>query len=293
MFGQGGDHGGRDQDVKGMDGMMNPWRLCRVTRVEEVKMMVRLLPVWATTIMFWTTYAQMITFSVEQATTMNRNIGGFQIPAGSLTVFFVGAILVTLGFYDRVIVPFWKKWKGKPGFTDLQKIGIGLALSTVGMAIAAFVEMKRLSVARSVGTVARHADSTLPMSVFVLIPQFFFVGAGEGIIYTGQLDFFITRSPKGMKTISTGLFLTTLALGFFVSSFLVSIVKSVTSTGKGGQGWLADNINNGRLDCFYGLLAALCLINLVAYLVCATRVKPVQGYKDAEEMDEIDGEEKC
>ncbi|KAK1306919.1 Nitrate transporter 1.4 [Acorus calamus] len=258
------------EHVKRMDGM-NPWRVCRVTRVEEVKMMVRLLPVWATTIMFWTTYAQMITFSVEQATTMNRKIGTFQIPAGSLTVFFVGAIL---------------------------KISIGLALSTIGMAIAAFVEMKRLSVARSVGTVARHADSTLPMSVFVLIPQFFFVGAGEGIIYTGQLDFFITRSPKGMKTISTGLFLTTLALGFFVSSFLVSIVKSVTSTGKDGQGWLADNINNGRLDCFYGLLTVLCLINLVAYLVCAARVKPVQAYKDAEEMDEIGdlgaiGEEKC
>ncbi|KAK1259760.1 Nitrate transporter 1.4 [Acorus gramineus] len=282
-----------DEDMKRMDGMMNPWRLCRVTRVEEVKMMVRLLPVWATTIMFWTTYAQMITFSVKQATTMNRKIGTFQIPAGSLTVFFVGAILITLGFYDRMVVPFWNKWKGKPGFTDLQKIGIGLALSTIGMAIAAFVEMKRLSVARSVGTVARHADSTLPMSVFVLIPQFFFVGAGEGIIYTGQLDFFITRSPKGMKTISTGLFLTTLALGFFVSSFLVSILKSVTSTGKDGQGWLADNINNGRLDCFYGLLAALCLINLVAYLVCAARVKPVQAYKDAEEMDEIGGGEKC
>lgn len=93
----------------------NPWNLSSVTRVEEVKMMVRLLPIWATTIIFWTTYAQMITFSVEQASTMRRNVGNFQIPAGSLTVFFVAAILITLAFYDRVIMPFWKKWKGKPG----------------------------------------------------------------------------------------------------------------------------------------------------------------------------------
>ncbi|KAG0461518.1 hypothetical protein HPP92_021815 [Vanilla planifolia] len=55
---------------------VNPWRLCSVTRVEEVKMVVGLLPVWATTILFWTIYAQMITFSVEQATTMDRSWGG-------------------------------------------------------------------------------------------------------------------------------------------------------------------------------------------------------------------------
>lgn len=93
----------------------NPWKLCSVTKVEEVKMMIRLLPIWATTIIFWTTYAQMITFSVAQASTLERSIGSFQIPAGSLTVFFVAAILVTLAVYDRFLIPFWKRWRGKPG----------------------------------------------------------------------------------------------------------------------------------------------------------------------------------
>lgn len=78
-------------------------------------MMIRLLPVWATTIIFWTTYAQMITFSVEQASTMRRSIGRFEIPAGSLTVFFVGAILVTLAVYDRVIMPLCRRLKGTRG----------------------------------------------------------------------------------------------------------------------------------------------------------------------------------
>lgn len=93
----------------------NPWKLCTVTRVEEVKMMARLLPVWATTILFWTAYAQMITFSVQQASTMERSIGGFKIPAGSLTAFFVLAILLTCAVYDCLIIPLWKKWKGTPG----------------------------------------------------------------------------------------------------------------------------------------------------------------------------------
>lgn len=155
------------------------------------------------------------------------------------------------------------------GFTNLQKIGIGLAMSIVGMIAAALTERKRLSVARNSGSV-----TTLPMSVFTLIPQFFLVGSGEAFIYTGQLDFFITRSPKGMKTLSTGLCLTTLSLGFFLSSFLVSVIKSVTGH-NGEKSWLADNINEGRLDYFYGLLALLSTINLIVYLVCAIfTIKP-------------------
>lgn len=267
----------------------NPWKVCSVTRIEEVKMLIRLLPVWATTILFWTTYAQMITFSVEQAATMERSIGSFTIPAGSLTVFFVGAILITLAVYDRVIMPLLKKWKGKQGFSCLQRIGIGLFLSVIGMASAALVEMRRLSVARHVGP----NTATLPISVFTLIPQFFLVGAGEAFIYTGQLDFFITRSPKGMKTMSTGLFLTTLSLGFFLSSALVSIVKGMTANGRDREGWLADNINSGRLDCFYGLVAALSALNLAAYLVAVASTKP-QTPRTAEEGEKISSvEDKC
>ncbi|GAV68339.1 PTR2 domain-containing protein [Cephalotus follicularis] len=260
-----------DDDLQKKAGSLspNPWKLCSVTRVEEVKMMVRLLPIWATTIIFWTAYAQMITFSVEQATTMERSIGDFQIPAGSLTVFFVAAIMITLAVYDRLILPLWKKWKGTPGFSSRQKMGLGLILSIFGMAVAALVERKRLSVARAVG----ESTATLPISVFLLIPQFFLVGSGEAFIYTGQLDFFITQSPKGMKTMSTGLFLTTLSLGFFVSSFLVVVVKRVTGSND-GQGWLADNINYGRLDCFYGLLAILSVLNFVIYVGCALWYKP-------------------
>ncbi|KAA0061599.1 hypothetical protein IC582_011911 [Cucumis melo] len=276
---------------KSVSSAPNPWKLCSVTRVEEVKMMMRLLPVWATTIIFWTTYAQMITFSVVQASTMERSLGNFKIPAGSLTVFFVAAILITLAFYDRLIMPLWKKWKGQPGFTNLQRIAIGLILSTFGMAAAALVEMKRLSVAKAVGI----STATLPLSVFLLIPQFFLVGSGEAFIYTGQLDFFITQSPKGMKTMSTGLFLTTLSLGFFVSSFLVAVVKRVTGS-MDGQGWLADNINYARLDCFYGLLAILSAINFVAFLVCAVWYKP-QKPKQLLEMETStnggSGAEKC
>jgi dipeptide/tripeptide permease len=278
--------GDEDNEV-GRDGLPvpNPWKLCSVSRVEEVKMVARLMPVWATTILFWTIYAQMITFSVEQATTMDRRVGGFEIPAASLTVFFVGAIMLTLAVYDRVFVPLCRSlMTGRQGLTNLEKIGAGLVLSIVGMAAAAICEKKRLAVAATAA--GQHDQSSLPISVFMLTPQFLLVGAGEAFIYTGQLDFFITRSPKGMKTMSTGLFLTTLSLGFFLSSALVSLVKGCTT-------WLGDTINRSRLDYFYWLLAVLGVVNLGAYLVCAMWAAPPASTQAEQPQIAMTADEKC
>ncbi|GFP97531.1 protein nrt1/ ptr family 6.3 [Phtheirospermum japonicum] len=245
---------------------VNKWRLSTLTDVEEVKLVLRMLPTWATTVLFWTVYAQMTTFSVSQATTMDRHIIGisFQIPAASLTVFFVAAILLTVAIYDRIFVPIFRKiFKNPQGLTPLQRIGAGLFLSIFAMVAAALTEIKRLRVANKTHVLTNR---TVPLSVFWLVPQFVLVGSGEALTYMGQLDFFLRECPKGMKTISTGLFLSTLSLGFFVSSILVSIVHKVTGEHKP---WLADNLNQGRLYNFYWLLAVLSILNLVIFLVNA------------------------
>lgn len=270
-------------------GMKRKWYLCTLTDVEEVKMILRMLPIWATTIMFWTIHAQMTTFSVAQATKMDRHIGKtFEIPAASMTVFLIGTILLTVPFYDRFIVPVARRVLKNPhGFTPLQRIGVGLVLSVVSMVAGALIEIKRIRYAQSHGLVDK-TDAKIPMTVFWLIPQNFFVGSGEAFMYMGQLDFFLRECPKGMKTMSTGLFLSTLSLGFFFSSLLVSIVNKMTAN---GTPWLADNLNQGRLYDFYWLLAILSAINVMLYLVCAKWYV----YKDKRlaaegiELEETDG----
>nr|GEZ77927.1 protein NRT1/ PTR FAMILY 6.3-like [Tanacetum cinerariifolium] len=130
---------------------------------------------------------------------------------------------------------------------------------------AALTEIKRLRVAQSHGLVD-DPSKVVPLSVFWLVPQFFFVGSGEAFTYIGQLDFFLRECPKGMKTMSTGLFLSTLSLGFFVSSLLVTIVHKVTGD---SEPWLADNLNKGKLYNFYWLLAVLSVINIGLYLIAS------------------------
>ncbi|KAK8486603.1 hypothetical protein V6N11_068297 [Hibiscus sabdariffa] len=246
----------------------NKWNLATLTDVEEVKLVLRMLPIWATTIMFWTVHAQMTTFSVAQASTMDRHIGKFQIPPASLWVFFIGSILLTVPIYDRIIAPIGRKFLKNPqGLSPLQRIFVGLVLSIIGMIAAALTEIRRLRVARSHGLTGNQLTQ-LPMTVFWLVPQFLIVGSGEAFTYIGQLDFFLRECPKGMKTMSTGLFLSTLSLGFFLSSLLVTIVHKVTGT---KHAWLPDDLNKGKLYDFYWLLAIMSSLNLTIYVYFAKR----------------------
>ncbi|XP_062185607.1 protein NRT1/ PTR FAMILY 6.4-like [Phragmites australis] len=235
-----------------------------VTEVEEVKMVSKLIPIWSTCILFWTVYSQMTTFSVEQASRMDRRVGrgrgGFVVPAGSLSVFLFLAILLFTSLNERVLVPLARRVIGRPqGLTSLQRVAAGLVLSTLAMAVAALVEKKRRGASNDEG-------GGVAVSAFWLVPQYFLVGAGEAFAYVGQLEFFIREAPERMKSMSTGLFLSTLAMGFFLSSALVAAVDAAS---RGS--WMRDNLDDGRLDLFYWMLAVLGVVNLAGFLVYASR----------------------
>lgn len=229
-----------------------------VTQVEEVKMVVMLLPIWSTCILFWTVYSQMNTFTIEQATFMDRNLGNFEIPAGSFSFFLFITILLFTSLNERAFVPLARRFTHtKQGLTSLQRVGIGLVFSVVGMVASALVEKKRRE---------SFTNDNVMISAFWLVPQFFLVGAGEAFAYVGQLEFFIREGPERMKSMSTGLFLSTLSMGYFVSSLLVSLVDSATS----GR-WLRSDFNRGKLDNFYWMLAVLGVLNFGVFVVFAMR----------------------
>ncbi|CAM6117944.1 unnamed protein product [Calypogeia fissa] len=234
-----------------------------VTQVEEVKILIRLLPILFTTFLFWTVYAQMTTFTVEQAVVMDRKLSkNFEIPPASIAVFLQLSILTMVVVYDQVFVRVMRHYTGKmQGITTLQRIGVGLVLSFLAMIAAALIEEKRR---RTI----RHLGSNAHISVFWLLPQYFFVGTGEAFTYIGQLEFFYGESPSSMRSIGTALCLCTMSVGFYSSSFLVDTVDRFSKR-DGDNGWLADDLDAGHLDRFYWLLAFLSFLNFFIYLVVA------------------------
>ncbi|KAL3693641.1 hypothetical protein R1sor_007292 [Riccia sorocarpa] len=248
---------------------VDSWRLCTVTQVEELKMIISLLPIWAGTCFVWTALTQLETFSVEAAATLDRSMGShFKFPPASLAVFELVNVLLILPLYDLFFVPFMRRFTGHPqGISTLQRIGVGIVVSVLAMIVAALVEVKRVNVAKEHGLLDKP-KAVIPMTIFWLVPQYFLRGTTEIFTQVGQLDFFYSEAPESMRSLGTALYLSTIGVGHFLSSLLVTAVRNVTRHGD-DAGWLRDNLNRSRLDKFYYLLAIMSAVNFLFYLLCA------------------------
>ena len=212
--------------IKG--GQADPWRLCTVTQVEELKSLIRLLPIWASGIVFSTVYSQMGTMFVLQGNTMDQHMGpSFKIPSASLSLFDTLSVLFWVPVYDKIIVPFARRYTGRErGFTQLQRMGIGLIISILSMVSAGVLEVIRLNAVKR----NNYYDlEYIPMSIFWQVPQYFLIGCAEVFTFIGQLEFFYDQAPDAMRSMCSALSLTTVALGNYLSTLLVTIVINVTT----------------------------------------------------------------
>lgn len=272
----------------------NLWRLNTVHRVEELKSVIRMGPIWAAGILLITAYAQQSTFSLQQAKTMNRHITkSFQIPAGSMAVFTMLSMLSTIAFYDRVFVPVTRRFSGLDrGISFLHRMGIGFVISIFATLVAGFMEVKRKNAALEHGLID-HPHSTIPISVFWLVPQYSLHGIAEAFMSIGHLEFFYDQAPESMRSSAMALFWLAISFGNYLSSLLVSLVHRFTAKADGSNWLRNDNISKGKLEYFYWLLTLLQVANLVYYLCCAKMYtyKPIKIQKKESGSSEEDGVE--
>ncbi|KAL8495792.1 hypothetical protein ACS0TY_019773 [Phlomoides rotata] len=243
----------------------NPWRLCSVTQVEEVKCILRLLPIWLCTILYSVVFTQMTSLFVEQGAAMKTTIASFHIPPASMSSFDILSVASFIFIYRRIIDPLVSKFRKSGGLTELERMGIGLVIAITAMLSAGGVEHFRLR--HSQKDCPRCVDSS-SLSIFWQVPQYVLIGASEVFMYVGQLEFFNAQTPDGLKSFGSALSMTSISLGNYVSSLIVTIVMKV-STSDDMPGWIPRNLNKGHLDRFYYLLAALTAADLVVYVMCA------------------------
>uniref|UniRef100_A0A453EQE0 Major facilitator superfamily (MFS) profile domain-containing protein n=1 Tax=Aegilops tauschii subsp. strangulata TaxID=200361 RepID=A0A453EQE0_AEGTS len=250
-------------------GSTSRWSLSTVTQVEETKQMLKMLPVLFITFVPSAMLAQINTLFVKQGTTLERRVGGFDIPPASLQGFVTVSMLVSVVIYDRLFVPCMRRLTKNPrGISLLQRMGVGLVLHIAIMVIASATERHRLAVARENG-VLDSRGTMVRLSIFVLLPQFVLMGVADAFLKVAKIEFFYDQAPEGMKSLGTSYAMTSLGVGNFLSSFLLSTVSRVTRrSGRGHGGWIQNNLNASRLDLYYAFAVLNCANLLVFFAVC-------------------------
>jgi len=247
----------------------SPWSLSTVTQVEETKQMLKMLPVLAITFVPSAMLAQINTLFVKQGTTLDRRVGPhFAIPPASLQGFVTISMLVSVVLYDRAFMPLARRATGNPrGISLLQRMGVGLVIHIAIMGIASVTERHRLAVAREHGIRdSRGPGATIPLTIFVLLPQFVLMGVADAFLEVAKIEFFYDQAPEGMKSLGTSYAMTSLGVGNFLSSALLSTVSRVTQR-HGRAGWVLNNLNASRLDKYYAFFAVLNCANLLVFFV--------------------------
>ncbi|WCJ28372.1 Major facilitator superfamily protein [Euphorbia peplus] len=249
--------------IEGETKKQSSWRLATITNVEEMKLILNMLPIWVVTLPFGICVAQMSTFFIKQSTTLNRKLGSgdFLIPPAS--IFALGAVgmIISVTTYEKILVPVLRRVTGNErGIKILQRIGIGMVFSVIAMIVAAIVERKRLSILEA-------SNSSLSMSVFWLAPQFVIFGIGDGFTLVGLQEYFYDQVPDSMRSLGIAFYLSVIGAGNFLSSLLITIVDHVS--GNYGKSWFGKDLNSSRLDYFYWLLAVMASVNLGVYVVLA------------------------
>ncbi|KAM7271798.1 hypothetical protein ACFE04_031012 [Oxalis oulophora] len=167
----------------------NLWRLATVHRIEEVKSIIRILPIWSAGILLVTSSSHLSSFTIQQARSMDRHIftTSFEFPPASLSIFSILTMLSTLVLYERLFVPFARRFTGNPsGITTLQRMGLGFAINILSTLVSALVEIKRKQVAAN-HELLDDPKAMIPISVFWLVPQYCIHGLAEVFMNVGHL----------------------------------------------------------------------------------------------------------
>ncbi|AES79371.1 putative proton-dependent oligopeptide transporter family, major facilitator superfamily [Medicago truncatula] len=251
----------------------SPWKLTTVTTVEEMKLIINMIPIWVFTIPFGISVAQTSTFFIKQSAIMNRKIGErFELPPASIFTVAALGMIISVAIYDKILVPMLRKInQNERGINILQRIGFGMFFTIITMIVAALIEKKRL-----------EAVEKDPLSIFWLAPQFLIIGFGDGFTLVGLQEYFYDQVPDSMRSLGIAFYLSVIGAANFISSVLITIVDHITK--KNGKSWFGKDLNSSRLDKFYWLLAAITTVNLFLFVFFARRY----SYKNVQKVAVID-----
>ncbi|PNX97434.1 putative peptide/nitrate transporter [Trifolium pratense] len=255
---------------------LNPWNLCTIEQVEDIKALFKIVPIWTTGIMMSVNVSQS-SFLVLEASSMDRHIGSnFQIPPASFATFMILSLILWVILYDRFLVPLSSRILGrKTCLGAKQKMGVSLFSCSISIASLAIVENIRRGIAIDQGY-SDQPEAVVNMSAFWLLPRQIIDGLAEASGVVGQTEFFLNELPQSMSSIASTLGGLGISVASLVASFILSIVDSVTGIG-GKESWVSSNINKGHYDYYYSFICVLSILNFAYFLYCSKSYGPCKN----------------
>lgn len=266
------------------------WRLCSIKQVEELKSILRTIPVWFSGIFCFLSMTQTGSFGILQAIQMHTSVGQhhkFNIPPAWLGLVPMIALSIWIYIYEKILIPWAQKaqllGRGKRLSIE-RRILIGIIFSILCMVVSGIIEVERRKSA------LKHMSFESPISMWMLVPQFSLSGLTEAFAAIAMMELLTSYWPENMKAMGGAVFFLSLSIANYLTTILIEVIKTTTSF-KGRTPWLGGNdLNKNRLEYYYYTIAVIGVVNLFYYILYArhflySKVLPVRPDNVDEELD--------
>lgn len=242
--------------------------------IEDVKALLRLIPLFSLIIPFVMAYNNMTTAFLTQAQKMDRNTLGWQIPPAMMQNVDPIAVVVMSLVVDGVVYRLLRKHNKMPPV--LGRFCIGCCWGALSLLCALIVELVVKS--RPVFTV----------SIWAQVPQFWFIATGEIFLISTSYEIAFTHSPSSLKAVASAVNLCFFAISSALSAVLFDLAEPWLPN------FLPDNptresVAGAHYDYYYLVLIGLCLFGAIASLLLLPYFNKV-ARKNAERQAEADKE---
>lgn len=226
-------------------------RLCTVSQVKEVKLLLTMIPMWIAYIIFGLAQSTANSFFSLQEVSLKAHKFLFT----HLSIFW---LLLLKEVLRVAISSSWKFLvskripKSQQNQALLVRICLGMMMSVLYLAVAWRFEVHRLRIVHQCG---------LAMTNFKLLPQFCLWGLSEGLATDGLDEFFNYQVSKSLEDSDFEIFNT---IPFGIGAFLNGACSYLC------RQWFANTLNLSRLDKYLHMITIFAFINFGLFFLVVT-----------------------
>ncbi|XP_078090828.1 solute carrier family 15 member 5 [Mustelus asterias] len=241
--------------------------------VDNVKCLVRLIPLFAFQILYRFCILQVPSTYFIQTMHSNLNLRGFLLPIAAMNV--IGLVPVLLLAPLLEYVGACLLCTHRDPLSPVAQMVTGHLCAALSLVVAGILEMHRRNFLLVEQTLSGKVLLVSSMPCFQLAPQYLLLGIAEALVTPACTLITFRLSPKSIQAIAMQFMTLFNGAGCFVGAIIIQTIHQIS-----GGNWFPHNLNVGNLDTFLFLMAAFMLLNLLGLWRISDRYRDLRQEDD-------------
>ncbi|XP_073799359.1 solute carrier family 15 member 5 isoform X4 [Danio rerio] len=228
------------------------------TSVENVKILVKLFPLFGLQLLYRACITQIPSGYYLQTMHSNLKLNGFLLPVAVMKVISILPVLILAPLLELLNTYYQSPKKKLPSPATFITMGHGCA--ALSALLAGISEIHRKDYPEVEQTLSGKVLQVSSMTCFQLTPQYILLGVAEAFVTPACSLIAFCLTPSNLRGVSLHFLTLSYGGGCFLGAFLIHLLYFVS-----GGNFYPNNLSSGNMERFFFILATLMAINTLVF----------------------------